>query len=302
MMSVAQRMQHVLHRVIGLPVVMDYDADHAGKDVAAVGANPIEGQKSSRGDVQPLGLAAEAKTCFVQVFDLRAAYFLAHRIDEVFKSTGARTAHPGNGCRDQADGEEIAHQLGQAVLRQEMSVQEINDHRANPRAVLYRCRHPCGERCLGSLAALRAGADMGAMLSNDRRTWLGHVKYLPRGMARGHCCHQRRPTVDAALGIIIASGAVTCRKVSPGCPFCPPRGLPDGSRKLLVRAGFFSPSLDGGLPLLLLLRPSRRSNSAILSCRPSINSLSAAFSARSFSICAARASSLSPAGSDRFGS
>ena len=44
---------------------------------------------------------------------------------------------------------------------------------------------------------------MGAMLSNDRRTWLGHVKYLPRGMARGHCCHQRRPTVDAALGIII---------------------------------------------------------------------------------------------------
>src|SRR6516164_7057325 len=120
MMSVAQRMQHVLHRVIGLPVVMV----------------PIEGQKSSRGDVQPLGLAAEAKTCFVQVFDLRAAYFLAHRIDEVFKSTGARTAHPGNGCRDQADGEEIAHQLGQAVLRQEMSVQEINDHRANPRAVV----------------------------------------------------------------------------------------------------------------------------------------------------------------------
>src|SRR6516164_5632568 len=193
MMSVAQRMQHVLHRVIGLPVVMDYDADHAG------GANPIEGQKSSRGDVQPLGLAAEAKTCFVQVFDLRAAYFLAPRIDQVFKSTGARTAHPGNGCRDQADGEEIAHQLGQAVLRQEMSVQEINDHRANPRAVLYRCRHPCGERCLGSLAALRAGADMGAMLSNDRRTWLGHVKYLPRGMARGHCCHQRRPTVDANI-------------------------------------------------------------------------------------------------------
>jgi hypothetical protein len=31
--------------------------------------------------------------------------------------------------------------------------------------------------------------------------------------------------------------------------------LPDGSRKLLVRAGFLRPSLDGGLPLLLLLRP-----------------------------------------------
>jgi hypothetical protein len=32
-------------------------------------------------------------------------------------------------------------------------------------------------------------------------------------------------------------------------------GLPDGPRELLVRAGFFRPSLDGGLPLLLLLRP-----------------------------------------------
>src|ERR1700730_176788 len=28
---------------------------------------------------------------------------------------------------------------------------------------------------------------------------------------------------------------MTCRRVSPGCPFCPPRGLPDGSRKLLSR-------------------------------------------------------------------
>jgi hypothetical protein len=32
-------------------------------------------------------------------------------------------------------------------------------------------------------------------------------------------------------------------------------GLPDGSRELLVREGFFRSSLDGGLPLLLLLRP-----------------------------------------------
>ena len=53
--------------------------------------------------------------------------------------------------------------------------------------------------------------------------------------------------------MITASGVVTCRRVSPGCPFCPPRGLPDGSRRLLVRAGFFNPSLDGGLLLLLLL-------------------------------------------------
>ena len=35
----------------------------------------------------------------------------------------------------------------------------------------------------------------------------------------------------------------------------------------MVRAGFFNPSLDGGLPLLLLFSPSRRFNSATLGVR-----------------------------------
>src|SRR5271170_2314816 len=62
---------------------------------------------------------------------------------------------------------------------------------------------------------------------------------------------------------MIASGVSFRRSVSPGWPFCPPGFLPDGSRKLLTRGGFLSPSLDGGLPLLLLFSPRRRSNSAI---------------------------------------
>src|SRR5271163_4197825 len=62
---------------------------------------------------------------------------------------------------------------------------------------------------------------------------------------------------------MIASGVSLRRSVSPGWPFCPPGFLPDGSRKLLTRGGFLSPSLDGGLPLLLLFSPRRRSNSAI---------------------------------------
>jgi hypothetical protein len=37
----------------------------------------------------------------------------------------------------------------------------------------------------------------------------------------------------------------------------------DRSRKLDTRAGFLSPSLDGGLPLFELFNPSRRSSSAI---------------------------------------
>jgi hypothetical protein len=55
------------------------------------------------------------------------------------------------------------------------------------------------------------------------------------------------------------SGAATCSRVSPLCPFWPPEGLSDGPRRLLVRAargGFLSPSLDGGLPLLELFNPS----------------------------------------------
>jgi len=35
--------------------------------------------------------------------------------------------------------------------------------------------------------------------------------------------------------------------------------LPRRSRRLRVRFGFFSPSLKGGVPLLLLFSPSRRS-------------------------------------------
>jgi hypothetical protein len=40
--------------------------------------------------------------------------------------------------------------------------------------------------------------------------------------------------------------------------FCPPDGVSCGSRKLVTRGGFLSPSLDGGLPVLELFNPSRR--------------------------------------------
>jgi len=43
------------------------------------------------------------------------------------------------------------------------------------------------------------------------------------------------------------------------------------SRRLLTRDGLFSPSLEGGLPLLLLFSPSRRSNSAMRACITAIS-------------------------------
>jgi hypothetical protein len=82
------------------------------------------------------------------------------------------------------------------------------------------------------------------------------------------------------------SGAATCSRVSPLCPFWPPDGLFDGPRRLLVRAGrggFLSPSLDGGLPLLELFKPSRRSSSPIRAIRAAISAACAAISAISSS-------------------
>src|SRR5450631_3967043 len=82
------------------------------------------------------------------------------------------------------------------------------------------------------------------------------------------------------------SGAATCSRVSPLCPFWPPEGLSDGPRRLLVRAargGFLSPSLDGGLPLLELFNPSRRSSSARRAFSAAISAAWAATSAISSS-------------------
>ena len=58
----------------------------------------------------------------------------------------------------------------------------------------------------------------------------------------------------------------------------------DGSRKLLTRAGFFSPSLDGGLLLLVLSNPSRRSSSAMRAFSATISVACAATSAISSSL------------------
>src|SRR3954466_8442345 len=97
---------------------------------------------------------------------------------------------------------------------------------------------------------------------------------------------------------MVTFGSATWRKVSPLWPVCPPGGLPDRSRRLRVRGsrlGFCSPSLDGGLPLLELFSPSRRSSSATRACN-------AAFSARRRSISAttaAGAAAVSGASSER---
>ena len=70
----------------------------------------------------------------------------------------------------------------------------------------------------------------------------GQIKHLARGVTRGHHCRQRRSAAGTAFGIMINHN-VRRHDLPQGLarmPLFPPRGLPDGSRKLLVRGGFFT--------------------------------------------------------------
>ncbi len=55
------------------------------------------------------------------------------------------------------------------------------------------------------------------------------------------------------------------------------------SRRLRTRTGLFRPSLDGGLPLFELFKPSRRSSSAIRAFKAALSTISAPTSAISSS-------------------
>ena len=87
------------------------------------------------------------------------------------------------------------------------------------------------------------------------------------------------------------SGVSVRCSVAPRCPGCPPERFPDRPRVLRVRCsadGLPGPSLDGGFPLLLLLRPICRSN---CSSRCRRTALSASSCAMRLS-CSARSASL----------
>src|SRR3954467_1832660 len=104
-----------------------------------------------------------------------------------------------------------------------------------------------------------------------------------RGSGKSNTCRATWSVAIAAVNAVphvaqaggewstVVSGVSVRRRVSPGWPGCPPVCLPDGCRRLPIRGGFVSPSLDGGLPLLPLFSPRRRSNSAIRSRNPAIS-------------------------------
>ena len=74
-------------------------------------------QPGTRGDVQPLGPPADPQAGLVHVLDRRRFHQVADRLDDAFEAPGAASAHPRDGRRNQGDGEQIRHQLGQTIFR-----------------------------------------------------------------------------------------------------------------------------------------------------------------------------------------
>src|SRR5580658_1203191 len=109
MMGIAQRVPDALQGVIGFPVVVQRDAGEVFRHGAAFGRDAVERQQHGRGDVQPLGLAADPQAGLVEVL-------YRHRRDarvdgggEALKPRGAILAHGGDGRRRQLHAEQVRH-------------------------------------------------------------------------------------------------------------------------------------------------------------------------------------------------
>ena len=202
-MRIAQRVQHALQGIIRPPVVMDDNADDVVRQAAPLGGDAVERQQHGRCDVQPLRPAADPKAGLVEVLHRRCRDMIAQRGGKPFEPRGTGLAHGGDGRRRQVHTEQIGHQFGQALLRQQLVVQQVDDKGRDPGAVLHRCSHACGKCRARLLAAGRAVAPMGAVFGHDQRLRFRQVEHLPGGMAGGHRLAQGRATVVAGRREII---------------------------------------------------------------------------------------------------
>jgi hypothetical protein len=106
---------------------------------------------------------------------------------------------------------------------------------------------------------------VGPMFGHHQGLGLGKVEHLSGGMVHGHHLAQGRAASGADLREMVDPGVGRFRPAErlAGMTRLAAGLLPEASRRLPTRTSFFSPSLDGGLPLLALFSPSRRSSSAM---------------------------------------
>src|SRR5579863_5052757 len=168
--------------------------------------------------MQPLGLAADPEAGFVHVLDRGAGHQVAHRGDETLQARGTIAAHPGDGGGDQFDTEQIGHQFGQAILGQQLVVQQIDHEGRDPGAILHRRVDPVGKRGARVRPAAGAYAVVGAMLGDDEWARFGQIEHLPGAVARTHGGRHRR-TAGRAGGWKVTDDAVGFGNLPQGLAF-----------------------------------------------------------------------------------
>ena len=259
-MGIAQRVLDALQGVIGFPVVVHRDAGEVFRHVAAFGRDAVERQPHGRGNMQPLGLAADPEPGFVEVLHRRRRDARVEGGGEAREPRGAILAHGGDGRGRQLDAEQVAHQRGEALFGQHLEMQEINHDAGDPGAILHRGLHVVGKVRTGLGAARRADATVGTMLGDKERLRRGEVEHLPGDVVRGHRLAQRLAAPRTGFGKMID-------RVVGG--FAPPQGLA-GMPLLPARllAGPFAKTADADR--LLLQAVARRRFAAVATIEPKL--------------------------------
>ena len=137
------------------------------------------------------------------MLDRRCCHLVAHDIGETLEAFGAVVTDSGNRCCGQPHAEQIGHQPREAFLRQQLAVQQVEHDGTDPLAILHRRRQPIRKArpCLRS--ARRTTTAVRPVFGNHQRPRFWQVKFLPRGMAGGHCRAQRCATLLASRRIMV---------------------------------------------------------------------------------------------------
>ena len=215
MMGIAQGVQHASHRVVGLPVIVNDDAGDIRQETAALGADAIEGQQGGGRHMQPLRLAADAKPRLVHVFHRRARHEIAHRFGKAPQTLGASPAHSRDRRGGQFHAEEIGHQFGQAILRQQLIMQQIDHEGGDSDAILNGRVDTVRKRRSRLRAAGGALAIMRTMFGDDERLRLGQIKHLTGAMADTRFRPKARAAHRACRRVMI-DNVVRIRDLSQG--------------------------------------------------------------------------------------
>ena len=164
-------------------MIVNDDAGDIRQETATLGTNAIEGQQGGGRHVQPLRLAADAKPRLVHVFHRRARHEIAHRFGKAPQTLGASPAHSRDRRGGQFHAEEIGHQFGQAIFRQQLIMQQIDHEGGDSDAILNGRVDPVRKRRSRLRATGGALAIMRTMFGDDERLRLGQIKHLTGGMA-----------------------------------------------------------------------------------------------------------------------